>query len=130
MKFSLRPCGRNHTPFLFIYQSFYFFKHKCYPFQNSSLGQLHTDGDVFPSFGSSAGSLQLVWSSACPLHPWQSFLYKGVLEMLRKRIIRVRPDISDKWVLHHDNTPCYTALSVTEFLNSKGIPVVPQPPFS
>ena len=40
---------------------------QCYPLQNSSLGQLHTDGDVVPTFGSSAGSLQTVWSSACPL---------------------------------------------------------------
>ena len=44
----------------FIYQScFILFKHRCYPLQNSSLGQLHTDGDV-PTFGSSAGILQHV----------------------------------------------------------------------
>ena len=51
----------------FIYQSFNFFKRQCYPLQNSSLGQLHTDGDVVPTYASSAGSLQLVWSSACLL---------------------------------------------------------------
>ena len=39
---------------------------------------------------------------------------------------RVRPDIADKWMLHHDYAPCYTALSVAEFLTSKGIPVVLQ----
>ena len=39
----------------------FFFKHQCYPLQNSSLGQLHTDGDVVPTFGSSAGSLHPVW---------------------------------------------------------------------
>jgi transposase len=56
--------------------------------------------------------------------------YKDVLERLRKRAIRVRPDIADKWMLHHDNAPCHTALSIIEFLTSKGIPVVPQPPYS
>ena len=56
------------------------------------------------------------------------FFYKDVLERLRKRIIRVRPDIAVKWMLHHDNAPCHTALSVTEFFTSKGIPVILQPP--
>ena len=41
--------------------------------QNRSLGQLHTDGDV-PTFGSSAGSLQPVWSSAYLLHSFGCFL--------------------------------------------------------
>ena len=31
---------------------------------------------------------------------------------------------------HHDNAPCYTAISVNEFLAKKGISVVPQPPYS
>ena len=39
-------------------------------------------------------------------------------------------DIADKWMHHHDSTPGHTALSVTEFFISKGIPVVPQPPNS
>jgi hypothetical protein len=30
-------------------------------------------------------------------------------------------------MLNHDNAPCHTALSVTEFLTSKNIYVVPQP---
>ena len=57
----------NETDFLFT-EVFIFFKRQCYPFQNSSLGQLHTDGDVVPTFVSSAGSLQPVWSSAYPLY--------------------------------------------------------------
>ena len=60
----------------------------------------------------------------------KSFLYKDVLESLRKKVIRVRPDIVDKWLLHQDNVPCHTAFSVAECLTSKGIPVVPQPPYS
>ena len=58
------------------------------------------------------------------------FFYKDVLERLRKRIIRLRPVIADKCMLHHDNAVCHTALSVTEFFTSKGIPVVPLPPFT
>lgn len=54
---------------------------------------------------------------------------KDVLERLRKRVIRVKPDIADKWMLHHDNAPYHTVLFITECFNSKGIPVVPQPPY-
>ena len=35
----------NETNYLFT-KVFIFFKHQCYPHQNSSLAQLHTDGDV------------------------------------------------------------------------------------
>ena len=62
----------NETNFLFT-KVFIFFKHQCYPLQNSYLGQLHTEGDV-PTFGSSAGSLQPVWVSACPLYSLGCFL--------------------------------------------------------
>jgi len=31
---------------------------------------------------------------------------------------------------HHNNAPCHTAISLNEFLTEKGIPVVPQPPYS
>ena len=55
---------------------------------------------------------------------------EDVLERFRKMVIRARPDIADKWMLHLDNDPCHTALSVTEFLTSKGIPVVSQRPYS
>ena len=37
----------NETDFSFT--KVFFFKHQCYPLQNSSLGQLHTDGDVVPA---------------------------------------------------------------------------------
>ena len=51
------------------------------------------------------------------------FIKKG-----SEKVIHMRPDIADKWMLHHDNAPCHTALSITELFISKGIPVVPQPP--
>ena len=56
-----------------------------------------------------------------------SFYYREVLERLRKRVVRVRPNIADNWMLHHDNAPCHTVISVIEFLAKKGIPVVLQP---
>ena len=49
---------------------------------------------------------------------------------LRKKVIHMSPDITDKWVLHYDNVPCHTALSIIEFFTLKGIPVVPQLPYS
>ena len=56
--------------------------------------------------------------------------YKDVLERLRKRVQRVRTDIADDWVLHHDNAPAHTALSIREFLVKKNIPILPHPPYS
>ena len=65
--------------------------------------------------------------------PWQTAnkqYYREVLERLRKRVHRVRPETADIWTLHQDNAPCHTAISVKEFLAKKGISVVPQPPYS
>lgn len=56
--------------------------------------------------------------------------YIEVLQRLRKRIFRVRPEIADTWILHHDNAPCHRAFSVTQFLTSKNITLLPQPPYS
>ena len=57
--------------------------------------------------------------------------YRKVLERLRKKVARVRPGIARSWMLHHDNAPCHTAVSINEFLTKKkSIPVVPQPPYS
>jgi len=53
--------------------------------------------------------------------------YRELLERLRKRVHHVRPEIADTWMLHHDNAPCHSAISVKEFLTKKGIPMVPQP---
>ena len=36
-----------------------------------------------------------------------------------KRVHRVRPEIADTWMLHHDNAACHTAISVNEFLAKK-----------
>jgi len=58
------------------------------------------------------------------------FYFREILERLRKSVVRVRPSVADIWMLHHDNAPCHMAISVVEFLTKKGIPVVPQPPYS
>jgi len=42
--------------------------------------------------------------------------YREVLELLRKRVHCVRPGIVDTWLLHHNNSPCHTAISVNEFI--------------
>ena len=63
-------------------------------------------------------------------HTVNQFYYREILERLRKRVVRVRPNIADNCMLHHDIAPCHTAISVIEVLAKKGIPVVPQPPYS
>jgi len=45
--------------------------------------------------------------------------YREVLERLRKIVARVRPGIARTWMLHHDNAPCHTAVSINEFLAEK-----------
>jgi len=47
--------------------------------------------------------------------------YLEVLERLREKIRRKRPEIfaNNSWVLHHDNAPAHTALSVMKFLATK-----------
>jgi hypothetical protein len=48
--------------------------------------------------------------------------YKDVLEWLWKQVQRVRKDIAGNWVLHHDNAPAHTSLSIRDFMVKKNIP--------
>ena len=64
-----------------------------------------------------------------PWHTVNHAFYNDVLERLQKRVQRVRGDIANDWVLHHDNAPAHTALSIREFLAKKNIPVLPHPPY-
>lgn len=51
------------------------------------------------------------------------YFYREVLERLRKRVIHVRPNIKNKWVLHHDNARCHTAISINnEVEQPSGLP--------
>jgi hypothetical protein len=53
--------------------------------------------------------------------------YKDILERLRKRVQQVQKDIAVSWMLHHDNAPTHTALSIREFLANKNTLTLPHP---
>ena len=57
----------NETDFL-LTMNFILFKNQGYTLQNSSLGQLHSDGGVVTIVRSGAGRLLQVYLSACRLH--------------------------------------------------------------
>ena len=107
--------------FLFAKSFIYFFKYQCYFLQIGPLGSYLPMETLFALF---VAALEVF---NCLLHYQPSFFYKEFLEKLRKRVICVRPDIADKWMLHHDNASCHTALYITECLTSKSIRVVPSP---
>jgi len=58
--------------------------------------------------------------------------YLEVLERLREEVRRKRPErfANNSWILHHDNAPAHTALSVREFLANKQISVLEHPAYS
>ena len=58
--------------------------------------------------------------------------YLEVLERLREKVRRKRPKLfaDNSWILHHDNAPAHTALSVREFLATKQIAVLEHPAYS
>jgi hypothetical protein len=55
-----------------------------------------------------------------------------VQKRLREKVRRKRPELfaDNSWILHQDNAPAHTALSVREFLASKQITVLEHPPCS
>jgi hypothetical protein len=42
----------------------------------------------------------------------------------------IRPEITNTWVLHHDNAPSHASLLVREFLAKQTVAMLPQPPYS
>nr|QXJ78552.1 putative DD34D transposase [Schlechtendalia chinensis] len=56
--------------------------------------------------------------------------YVEILKRLKRRVHRVRPEITDNWKLHHDYAPAHTAFLVTQFLADSKVPTIPQPPYS
>jgi len=55
-----------------------------------------------------------------------------VLERLREKVRQKRPELfgNNSWILHHDNAPAHTTLSVREFLATKQITVLEHPAYS
>jgi len=58
--------------------------------------------------------------------------YLELLKLLRDAVRRKRSDLwrSGEWLLHHDNAPAHTALSVWQFLTKNGMTMVLHPPTS
>ena len=58
--------------------------------------------------------------------------YSELLKRLREKVRRKRPEpfANNSWILHHDNAPAHTALSVREFLATKQITVLEHPAYS
>lgn len=56
--------------------------------------------------------------------------YIKYLNECEKQLLKLgSPEIANTCVLHHDNAPCRCAFSVMQFLASKSIPVLLQPPY-
>jgi histone-lysine N-methyltransferase SETMAR len=60
------------------------------------------------------------------------YFYLDVLKRLRYSVRRKRPELwrSGDWLLHHDNVPAHTALSVRQFLAKSNMVLLPHPPYS
>jgi len=58
--------------------------------------------------------------------------YLEVLERLREKVRRKKPELfaNKSWILHHNNAPAHTALSVKEYLATKQITVLEHPAYS
>ena len=58
--------------------------------------------------------------------------YLEVLKRLRDAVLRKCPELwrSGEWLLHHDNAPTHTALSVRQFLTKNGTKTASHPPYS
>jgi len=118
MDFGVRP--RDKTPKSGVAHC------KLFPSQESENEQIQHQIDVHWFFFYSQG---IVHKEFVP--PGQTVnqtFYWEVHEGLRKRVACVRSGIARTWMLHHDNAPCHTAVSINEFLAEKSIPVVSQPP--
>ena len=58
--------------------------------------------------------------------------YKEVLSRLIARIRRSRRDSweNKRWILHHDNAPAHSALSIRQFLAERQVATLEHPPYS
>ena len=58
--------------------------------------------------------------------------YLEVLKRLREKFRRKRSELfaNNSWILHHDNAPAHTTLSVREFLATKQVTLLEHPAYS
>ena len=58
--------------------------------------------------------------------------YLEVMKRMHEKVRWKRPELfaSNSWILHHDNAPAHTALSMREFLATKQITVLEHPAYS
>jgi len=120
MDFGVRP--RDKTPKSGVAH------YKLSPSQESENEQIQNQIDDRLFFFDSQGIVHKEFVT--PGQTVNQTFYREVLERLGKRVARVRPGTARTWMLHHDNAPCHTSVSINEFLAEKDIPVVPQPPYS
>ena len=69
----------------------------------------------------------LLWQQLVPTgQTVNQVYYLEVLKRLREKVRQKRPKLfaNNSWILHHDNAPAHTALSVREFLASEQITVL------
>ena len=59
------------------------------------------------------------------------YVYKEILRPLMRSVRDTRRDLweNNAWVLHHDNTPAHSALSIRQFLAETNVPTMEQPPY-
>jgi transposase len=53
-----------------------------------------------------------------------------MLKRLKKSVARVRPEVANTFILHHDNAPSHASLLLREFLAKQTVATLPQPPYS
>ena len=70
--------------------------------------------------------LDIGLSVTCPCKTVNSAFYNKVLKHLSNAIQHSRPEKwGNNWILHHENTPCHTSLTVQQFLVKNQIPATP-----
>ena len=60
------------------------------------------------------------------------YVFKEILRCLMRSVRDKRRDLweNNAWVLHHDNAPAHSALSIRQFLSEMNVPTLEKPPYS
>ena len=60
------------------------------------------------------------------------YVFKEILRHLMRLVRDKRRDLweNNAWVLHHDNAPVHSALSIRQFLAERNVPTLEKPPYS